>query len=124
MLPRIKYRNPSVPISISRHSEAIGPSLLHIYTQSSEPPSEPGQQQKPTHTLEIRDLEESEILDALIAQTGAVVIAPTPQEQLELEEGKEADERSERDRVIVREKLLIERREAKLLELAKGRGII
>ena len=124
MLPRIKYRNPSIPISVSRHNEALGPSLLHVYMQSSEPSSEAAQEQKPTHSLEMRDLEESEILDALIAQTGAVVIAPTPQEQLELEEAKEADERSERDRVIVRDKLLIVRREAKLLELAKGQGII
>lgn len=34
MLPRIKYRNPSIPIQIARHTSPDGPALLHIYTQS------------------------------------------------------------------------------------------
>lgn len=122
MLPRIKYRNPSVPISISRHNEATGPSLLHIYTRSLDSTSESGQEEKPSHSLEMRNLEESEILDALIAQTGALVIAPTPQELQEMQELKEFHEQSEKERVIVREHLLNERREAQLLKLAKGQG--
>ncbi len=70
----------------------------------------------------MRNLEESEILDALIAQTGALVIAPTPQELQEMQELKEFHEQSEKERVIVREHLLNERREAQLLKLAKGQG--
>ena len=70
----------------------------------------------------MRDLEESEILDALVAQTGAVEIAPTAQELQELADVKEFKERSEKDRVEVREKLLIERREEQLLKLARGEG--
>ena len=68
----------------------------------------------------MRDLEESEILDAFVAQTGATEIAPTAQELEELAEVKEANERSEKDRVEVREKLLVARREEQLLKLARG----
>ncbi|KAF3008712.1 hypothetical protein E8E13_009642 [Curvularia kusanoi] len=34
MLPRIKFRNPSIPIEISRHNSPEGPALLHIWTKS------------------------------------------------------------------------------------------
>ncbi|KAF1943098.1 hypothetical protein EJ02DRAFT_453621 [Clathrospora elynae] len=146
MLPRIKYRNPSIPIEISRHNSADGPSLLHIYTSTKTQPTadstnSPIAQQpdtsppsgtpnarntltpdtsKPTHTINIRDQLESEILDALVAKTGAEEIKPTEQELAEMREIAEFKDRSEADRVQVRERLLKERREAELLKLARG----
>ncbi|KAF5853826.1 hypothetical protein GGP41_006609 [Bipolaris sorokiniana] len=146
MLPRIKYRNPSVPIQISRHNDADGPALLHIYTASKTQPAAgttnaPVAQQsdstppsgtpnarntlvpdtsKPTYTINIKDQFESEILEALVAQTGAQEIKPTEQELAEMREIAEFKERSEADRVQVRERLLKERREAELLKLARG----
>ncbi|EUC29103.1 hypothetical protein COCMIDRAFT_87971 [Bipolaris oryzae ATCC 44560] len=146
MLPRIKYRNPSVPIQISRHNDADGPALLHIYTASKTQPAAgttnaPVAQQsdstppsgtpnarntlvpdtsKPTYTINIRDQMESEILEALVAQTGAQEIKPTEQELAEMREIAEFKERSEADRIQVRERLLKERREAELLKLARG----
>jgi large subunit ribosomal protein MRP49 len=74
----------------------------------------------PTHTLNIRDQDESEILDALVKAVGATQIQPTEQEVREMAEMREARERSERDRVEVREKLLKERREQEMLKLARG----
>jgi large subunit ribosomal protein MRP49 len=137
MLPRIKYRNPSVPISITRHNDPDGPSLLHIYTRTnpatqspstSAPPSATPNPQTtlvpdtspPTHTLNIRDQEESQILEALVKTIGATEIQPTEQEKLEMAELAEFKERSEKDRIEVREKLLKERREQELLKLARG----
>ncbi|KAF1851967.1 uncharacterized protein K460DRAFT_362738 [Cucurbitaria berberidis CBS 394.84] len=146
MLPRIKYRNPSIPIEITRHNDPDGPSLLHIYTATKTQPTQsstdsPTAQQpatpppsgtpnarntltpdtsKPTHTIDIRDQQESEILDALVARTGAEQIQPTELELQELKEIEEFKERSEKDRVEVREKLLKERREAEMLKLARG----
>ncbi|KAJ5028496.1 CI-B8 domain-containing protein [Bipolaris maydis] len=146
MLPRIKYRNPSVPIQISRHNDADGPALLHIYTASKTQPAAgttnaPVAQQpestppsgtpnarnslvpdtsKPTYTINIKDQLESEILEALVAQTGAQEIKPTEQELAEMREIAEFKERSEADRVQVRERLMKERREAELLKLARG----
>jgi large subunit ribosomal protein MRP49 len=146
MLPRIKYRNPSVPIEISRHNDADGPSLLHIYTAAKAQPTAgstnaPTTQQsdtappsstpnarntltpdtsKPTYTINIRDQTQSEILEALVKETGAQELQPTEQELAEMQEIKEFKERSEADRIQVREGLLKERREAELLKLARG----
>tara|TARA_R110002003_G_scaffold191_20_gene14874 strand:+ start:9870 stop:10319 length:450 start_codon:yes stop_codon:yes gene_type:complete len=143
MLPRIKYRNPSIPISIARHTDPDGPSLLHIYTTSASPKQAPTTSSTanqapassatpkpqttlvpdtspPTHTLNIRDQDESEILDALVKAVGATQIQPTEQEVREMAEMREARERSERDRVEVRGKLLKERREQEMLKLARG----
>ena len=68
----------------------------------------------------MRDQSESEILEALVEKIGAVEIKPTEEELAEMKEIEEFKERSEADRVLVREKLLKERREAELLKLARG----
>jgi large subunit ribosomal protein MRP49 len=140
MLPRMKYRNPSIPMTISRHHDPDGPSLLHIYTRqptpiqtptpdtTTAPPSATPNPQTtlvpdtspPTHTLNIRDMEQSEILDALIKTIDVEVIRPTEQEEAEMRDFAEQNERSEQDRVLVREKLTKERREQELLKLARG----
>ena len=68
----------------------------------------------------MRDKEELEILEDLIAKTGAEVLPPSQQELAELREVAEFKERSEADRALVREKLMHERSEAELLRLARG----
>jgi large subunit ribosomal protein MRP49 len=122
MLPRIKYRNPSVPISIARHNDPDGPSLLHIYMRSTttSSPTTDTDSAPPTHTLNIRDQQDSQILDALVKTVGATQIETTAQEKQEIADMKELRERGERDRVEVREKLIKERRELELLKMARG----
>jgi large subunit ribosomal protein MRP49 len=152
VLPRIKYRNPSIPIQISRHTSPDGPALLHIYTKpqantpdgssntsvpslsttdatASTPPSGTPNARNtlvpdataPTHTINIRDQVHSEILDALLAKLPeSVVVRPSEEEEQQMAEMAEFKERSEADRVLVREKLMKERREAELLRLARG----
>jgi large subunit ribosomal protein MRP49 len=68
----------------------------------------------------MRDQSPADILEALVAKTGAQVLQPTEQELQEMREIEEANERSEQDRVLVREKLVKERREAELLKMARG----
>ncbi|KAI4666620.1 uncharacterized protein J4E79_002659 [Alternaria viburni] len=146
MLPRMKYRNPAIPMEVARHNDPEGPSLLHIFTATKTQPSagstnSPTTQQsdasppsatpnprntlvpdtsKPTFSIDMRDQSESEILEALVEKIGAVEIKPTEEELAEMKEIEEFKERSEADRVLVREKLLKERREAELLKLARG----
>ncbi|KAF2829663.1 hypothetical protein CC86DRAFT_367620 [Ophiobolus disseminans] len=133
MLPRMKFRNPAVSMTVNRHTDPDGPSLLHIYTkftaaQQAAPPSATPNAQttlvpdtsKPAHTLNIKDQDESEILDALVKAIGATQIEPTEQEKQEMAELEDFKERSEVDRVLVREKLLKERREQELLKMARG----
>jgi large subunit ribosomal protein MRP49 len=124
MLPRIKYRNPNIPIAIQRHNDAEGPSLLHIYTSSTSPDpaatTTPNPQSTPTHTFDLKMKHESEILDLLIEKTGATPLQATPQELAEQEEIAEFKTKSEKDRVEVRDKLIRVRREEELLRLARG----
>jgi large subunit ribosomal protein MRP49 len=135
MLPRIKYRNPALPIEISRHKENLGPSILEIYSLSpstaspedssnapsaSPLPTPDSTSAKPTHTIDLRMVQESEILAQLIARTGATVLTATPEEKEELAEIEEFKERSEKDRIEVRDKLAAKRREEEMLKLARG----
>ncbi|KAL1605320.1 hypothetical protein SLS60_004868 [Paraconiothyrium brasiliense] len=138
ILPRIKYRNPTVPISVIRHDDPTGPAYLHIYTSpkssasqtmntpsTGNAPPEPNNSStpdtsKPTHTVDIKTLHESEILEALVEKTGAVLVQTPPEEAQEMSEIEEFKERSEKDRVEVREKLMKVRREEELLRLARG----
>jgi large subunit ribosomal protein MRP49 len=139
MLPRVKFRNPSIPIEIHRHRDADGPAQMLIYTSAqpepvtsttptTTPPSStpnarfPGvpDTSAPTHTIDIKAVHESTILQELIEKTGAEVLKPTEQEEEELRELAEFKVRSEADRVEVREKLMKQRREEELLRLARG----
>jgi large subunit ribosomal protein MRP49 len=127
MLPRMKFRNPSVPMTVAKHTNPDGPSLLHIYTASpssdtAPPSSPPVPDAQPTHTLNIRNKDESEILDALIKTLNPEILQPTEHEVELMAEHAAQKEQSERDRVEVREKLVKERREAELLKIARGEG--
>jgi large subunit ribosomal protein MRP49 len=142
VLPRMKFRNPSIPMTISRHNDPEGPSLLHIYTTTTQNPSSssnstttsappsatPNAQNtlvpdtsKPTHTLDIRGLQDSKILDALLRTVpGIEQLEPSPEEQEEMAEMRALREQGERDRAVVKEKLTKERREEELLKIARG----
>jgi large subunit ribosomal protein MRP49 len=141
MLPRIKYRNPTVPIEISRHQDPHGPALLKLYmttpsssipTASDLPPTSstsatPSARDSltpstatPTHTVDIRMVAESEILAHLVSRTGAEEIKATEEEEAELVELADSKGRRDKDRVEVLEKLTKARREAELLRLARG----
>lgn len=141
MLPRIKYRNPSIPIQVSRHDDAEGPCLLHLYTAStssqpatsatstSTPPSGTPNVRNtltpdttpPTHTIDMRAKTESEILDLLLQKVpDAKVVPATSKELEEMEEIRAARVVQEQDRIRERDRLMRERREAELLRLARG----
>lgn len=140
MLPRIKYRNPSLPISVTRHDDPNGPAYLHIYTSATASRSAPQaantpgsanasptaantltpETSAPTHTVDIKTLDESEILEALMEKTGAVQLQPPPEEVQEMAEIEEFKQRAEKDRAEVREKLMKVRREEELLRMARG----
>ncbi|KAF1917105.1 hypothetical protein BDU57DRAFT_517593 [Ampelomyces quisqualis] len=140
MLPRIKFRNPSVPITIARHHDPDGPSLLHIYMRSpngplntqtpASPSATPNAQttlvpdtSAPTHTLNIRSQTESQILEQLVKTLDVQQIEATPEEKEEMAQLEEQRVRSERVRAQVREHFLAQRREEQLLKLARGEKV-
>ena len=140
MLPRIKYRNPALPISVTRHDDPNGSAYLHIYTSpaasrtKAQTANTPGSANAtpnatntltpdtsaPTHTVDIKTLDESEILQALVEKTGAVQLQTPPEEAEEMAELALFQERAEKDRTEVREKLMKLRREEELLRMARG----
>jgi len=127
ILPRVKYRNPAIPMQVTRHLDPLGPAYLHIFT-SKTPATSVGisasssgtHEAKPTHTIDIKTLTDSEILEKLIEKTGAEMIQATLEELTELQEITEFKIKAEKDRVEVREKLEAQRREEELLRLARG----
>ncbi|KAF2107299.1 hypothetical protein BDV96DRAFT_303931 [Lophiotrema nucula] len=138
MLPRIKYRNPAVSVQIQRHTDPSGPAKLYVYTKTpspsqptpaaeSPPSSTPNPRNtgtpdtsEPTHTIEMKLVPESQILEELIDKTGAELIHPTEEEHEQLRDIADYKVRAEADRVEVREKLTKQRREEELLRLARG----
>ncbi|KAF2730510.1 50S ribosomal protein Mrp49 [Polyplosphaeria fusca] len=120
MLPRIKFRNPSIPIEVLRHTDADGPAKLDIYTTKTTSDSTAPSSSEPTHSIDVKMVNESAILQELIAKTGATVLKPTAEEEEELRDMAEFQGRSEKDRVEVRDKLMAQRREEELLRLARG----
>lgn len=114
ILPRIKYRNPTIPIQIARHTNADGPGNLHIFRKGAPDAA------APAHTIKVRDAQPGEILAQLVQKTGAVELQASAEETAQMDELRDFKVRSEADRVLVREKLLQERREAELLKLARG----
>jgi large subunit ribosomal protein MRP49 len=113
ILPRIKYRNPALPITIMRHTDRTGPAKLHIFTSTSSSPD------TPSTTIDVKMLPESQILAELVAATKAEEIAPTEKEVEELREIEEFKRKSQADRDLVREKFLAGRREEEMMRLAR-----
>lgn len=122
MLPRIKYRNPSLIVQIQRHNDPAGPAKLNIFTSTTSSSSTPTATtpDTPTHSVDIRMAPESEILAQLLSRTNAIELQPTEEEQAQLAEVAEQKARSEADRVMVRERLVNQRREEELLRQARG----
>ncbi|KAF2202086.1 hypothetical protein GQ43DRAFT_392900 [Delitschia confertaspora ATCC 74209] len=129
MLPRIKYRNPAIPIQITRHNDREGPAKMYIYTSTPDSSSHSTTTTpstistiptEPTHTIDIKMLPESRILSELISATNAQVIEPTEEELEQMKEIEEFKTKAQADRELVREKFLRARKEEELLRLARG----
>ncbi|KAL9128654.1 MAG: hypothetical protein Q9217_002714 [Psora testacea] len=137
-LPRLKYYNPAVSMTVNRHTDQVGPSTLTVYytnppkTLSSGASSSPSSSTRlstktsshvswdRTETIDIKHRHESEILNRLIELTNAVPYQPSAEEMAELEEVKEDWSRSKRDSERQARLNEIKRQEAALLEQARG----
>lgn len=139
-LPRLKYNNPSVPMIVNRHSENEQTPLMTVYlrkgaaadaaTTAAQPASSrvglsraqlPASNERVVH-IDMKNKHSTNILEQLIAQTGAVPLRPTPEDTAEwqsLEELRKVSNAS-RDRLNA---IKAERqREATMLERARAAG--
>ncbi|KAL9101644.1 MAG: hypothetical protein Q9163_003119 [Psora crenata] len=133
-LPRLKYHNPAVSMTVNRHTNQAGPSTLTIYY--SHVPAAPSSAPQPSiglstkasghegegriETIDMKHKHESEILHMLTKLTGAVPYEPSQEEVADLEEVKENVRRSRRDSERQAGLNETKRREAALLEQARG----
>lgn len=139
-LPRLKYHNPAVSMTVDRSPEHSGPATLSVFfapttnatsnsaTASPAPTSSTSGDKVPSdHTpwdrveaIDMKHKKAEEILERLMQVTKAQAVVATSEEEVEMRELEDQKARSERDREEVlayNEKV---RQERALLEQARG----
>ncbi|KAI9844552.1 MAG: hypothetical protein M1837_005511 [Sclerophora amabilis] len=144
-LPRLKYHNPAVSMTVDRTSDQEGPATMTIFfsapSESDSPtaaptpissttspalstaPTTPTSDSPPVDHVESIDMKhkhESAILSQLIELTGAMPIAATPEEMEQLRDLKERGERAEEDSARMAEVNAQRKREEAILAQARG----
>ena len=110
-LPRLKYYNPAVGISVKQTDDQEKPPLLTIYfAQNKDKASTPANvkmedtlapapnESETVKTIDLRGQQVSEIWEKVKAATGAKELEASEADLKEIEENKKLDEKSEVDR--------------------------
>ena len=133
-LPRLKYHNPAVSMTVERSDNQSGPSVLTVYYGSRTQPALPvptisndegvstedrGSLDK-TEVIDMKGKHEREILDDLLGITRARTVESTEEEAAELAQLEEQQRRSGIDRERTTRLVEAEKREKMLLEQARG----
>ncbi len=136
-LPRLKYWNPAIPMIVNRTTDQSGPAAMTIYLRKPDgaastaashlSSSTVGQSKAPEPAadeeaiaIDMKHRPSDAILADLLATTGAVPVAPTPQEEEEMREVEERQARGDVDRVVMRRHLEEQRREEARLAQARN----
>ncbi|KAI0439196.1 CI-B8 domain-containing protein [Xylaria telfairii] len=145
-LPRLKYWNPAIPMLVNRSTNQAGPATMSIYFRqtSSDPvstaeavrnmlplaqqphssttnehPAPPPAEGERVVTIDMKNVHSDAILSDFLAKTGATLIHPTPDEQVEMRQVEERAERGAIDRAIVKKFIDDKRHEERILAVAK-----
>jgi len=139
-LPRLKYHNPAVSMTVDRSPEQSGPATLSVFfapiantgsnsaTASPAPTSSTSGDKAPSdHTpwerveaIDMKHKKPEEILERLMEVTRAQAVVASGEEEVEVRELEEQRLRSERDREEVMAYNEKVRQERALLEQARG----
>lgn len=138
-LPRLKYHNPAVSMTVNRRTDQEGPATLTVFL--APPPNTTSTSFSPdilsstvatnsslsTHhpvereeSIDVKHIRDSEIYSLLMGLAKATPVVPTAEEEAELRQLKEDLENSKQDSIIgakYREKM---KEEKALLDLARG----
>ena len=141
-MPRLKYHNPAISMTVNRSHNQEGPATLTVYfappppsprissataspaPSSSTDPSTTLSRHTPADriaTIDMKHKNESEILSRLLELTKGMPYEATPEELDELKEVDVEKRRSERDREAQAKLNEVRRQEKALLDLARGR---
>ncbi|RDW82255.1 hypothetical protein BP6252_03367 [Coleophoma cylindrospora] len=107
-LPRLKFHNPAVPMTVNRTTDVTGPATLTIHfadpataektgpaissttsSTTSTGPVAASTSPAPTirtETIQMKHVHESEILSQVMALTKAKIVMPTPEEEQEIKD--------------------------------------
>ncbi|KAK3172932.1 hypothetical protein OEA41_006258 [Lepraria neglecta] len=139
-LPRLKYHNPAVSMTVNRTDDQEGPATLTIHfappskstsptaspaPASSTDPSTPPSDHNPSRRVETIDMkhkQDSEILSRLLELTKATPYEASPDELVELREVDDNKMRSDRDKKAQMRLNQIRKQEEVLLAQARGAG--
>ena len=125
-LPRLKFHNPTVSMTVNRSTDQAGPATLTVFFSKADGEgvtattnTESGGR---VETIDMKHKQETDILKELLLETGAKEIQATPEEESELRQLAEEGIWSEQDRRRSRLDLETRRREKQMLEQARGLG--
>ena len=137
-LPRLKYHNPAISMSVNRTQDQTSPATLTVFfaspsdaamnTSSLAPSSSTTQGTPPsdhatferTETIQMKHRHESEILSELMTLTKASPVEPSAQEKAELQQLAEEERQGGLDRARNAAYNERKRQEKALLEQARG----
>ncbi|OCL12519.1 hypothetical protein AOQ84DRAFT_284997, partial [Glonium stellatum] len=126
MLPRLQYRNPGIPMTVTRQLDQSIPATLTIFyrqpatTAASSPSATPSGPRRVEKVIDIKGLSEAEILRQLLQETKATPCEPTEVELQEMRELEEQRERSKRDSERSLEVRRQRKKEEAMLKAARG----
>ncbi|KAL8768372.1 MAG: hypothetical protein Q9209_005406 [Squamulea sp. 1 TL-2023] len=134
-LPRLKYHNPAVAMSVNRTQDQTGPATLTVFfappsdaainassptSLSSTTHSAPTPPFERTATIDMKHRHETEILSELMTLTSATPVEPSPEEEAELQELAEEVRQGGLDRARNAAYVEQKRQEKALLDQARG----
>lgn len=138
-LPRLKYHNPAVSMSVNRTQNQTGPATLTVFFAAPSHPASNASAPAPlpsiitqdtptpghapferTVTIEMKHRHESEILSELLSLTKASPVEPLPEDKAELEKLAEEERQAGLDRVRNAAYIEQKRQDKALLDQARG----
>ncbi|GAW15772.1 hypothetical protein ANO14919_051920 [Xylariales sp. No.14919] len=110
----------SDPISVTETVRNMLPLAQQPHSSATnEHPAPPPEEGERVITIDMKNVHSDAILSEFLAKTGATLVHPTPDEQVEMRQIEERVERATVDRSIVKKFIDDKRREERMLALAK-----
>lgn len=125
VLPRLKYHNPAVGMTVERTEDQEGPASLTVFFGEEGSGGEKGRTEEAgkkevrSRSINMKNRKEGEILEELLRMTGGKAVLATPAEEQQLKDLEQERRRGEGDRVRQAAVLKGRRRQQQILQQAK-----
>ncbi|KAL2828977.1 CI-B8 domain-containing protein [Aspergillus cavernicola] len=132
-LPRLKYHNPAIPISVQQTKDQEGPAALTIYfaekisnaasltaAQATDKLAPKPSETEKTATVDLKNLDYKDIWTSVKMITGAQEVPATAEEEKQLQEVEQLRQRSIQDRARVAGIRQAKKDQERMLQEARG----